>query len=105
MTQIEVTQDGFVVDAAVIAEAFKLMPQDIQPLMRSGDITSISEAGVDEDAGRARLTFYYGGQAVRLVIDQEGNILKQARFPARSPKSIGTEMFPIPTEHSPKTRP
>jgi hypothetical protein len=42
MTQIEVTQDGFVVDAAVIAEAFKLMPQDIQPLMRSGDITSIA---------------------------------------------------------------
>ncbi|MGB3179132.1 MAG: DUF6522 family protein [Albidovulum sp.] len=82
MTQIEVTQDGFVVDAAVIAEAFRLVPKDIQALMRRGDITSISETGVGEDAGRARLTFHYRDRALRLVVDQTGAILKRASFPA-----------------------
>ena len=84
MTQVEVTQDGFVVDATVIAAAFKLPPEKIQPLMRSGDITSKSETGVGADAGRARLTFIHGDRAVRLVVDQTGAILKKTRFPIRS---------------------
>jgi hypothetical protein len=84
MTQIDVTQDGFVVDAAIIAAALKLKPEQIQPLMRSGEITSKSETGVGEDAGRSRLTFLYGDRAVRLVIDQAGTILKRASFPIRS---------------------
>ena len=68
MTQIEVNEDGFVVDAVVIAEAFKLEPENIQPLMRSGEITSLSEKGIDDDAGRARLTFHYRDRAVRLSL-------------------------------------
>ncbi len=82
MTQVEVNQDGFVVDAAVIAEAFNLKPADVQPLMRNGQITSLCEAGIDEDLGRSRLTFHYRDRAVRIVIDQAGCILKQASFPA-----------------------
>ena len=84
MTQIEVNEDGFVVDAVVIAEAFKLEPENIQPLMRSGEITSLSEKGIDDDAGRARLTFHYRDRAVRLVVDKTGTILKRVSFPARS---------------------
>ena len=98
MTRVEVTQDGFVVDAEVIAEAFGLEAKDVQPLMRSGEVTSVSETGVGEDAGRSRITFRYNGRTLRLVVDTEGTILKRSSFPSRSV----AEMFPIPAEHKPK---
>ena len=95
MNQIEVNQEGFVVDAAVIAEAFNLEPENVQPLMRSGEITSNSETGVGDDAGRARLTFHYADRTVRLVVDQTGTILKRVSFTSRSRTSIAAEMFPV----------
>ena len=76
------TKDGFVVDAAVLSAAFDLPPDEVQALMRSGALTSRSETGVGEDAGRSRLTFHYRDRAVRLVVDQTGAILKQTSFPA-----------------------
>ena len=82
MTQVELSQDGFVVDATVLSAAFNLAPEDIQPLMRNGNITSRCETGIDDDAGQSRLTFHYRDRAVRLVVDQAGTILKQTRFPA-----------------------
>ncbi|GIT86845.1 DUF6522 family protein [Roseobacter sp. OBYS 0001] len=84
MTLVEVNADGFVVDALVLAEAFALEPGDVQKLMRIGEITSLSETGIGEDAGRSRLTFHYGDRAVRLVVDQSGVILKKTSFTARS---------------------
>lgn len=102
MTNIEINHDGFVIDAAVPAEAFKLAPHEIHPLMRSGEITSVTETGVGEDEGRARLTFHYGGRTVRLVVDEEGTILKRSSFPSRSRMSISAGMFPIPTDNKPK---
>jgi len=84
MTQVDINQDGFVVDATLLAKAYTLKPEEIQPLMRAGEITSICETGVDQDAGRTRLTFHYRDRAVRFVIDQAGAILKQASFPARA---------------------
>ena len=98
MKSIEVNQDGFVVEAEVIAKAFKLAPQDIQPLMRSGEITSLSETGVGEDEGRARLTFHYAGHSMRLVVDQEGTILKSSSFPSRSRVSNVTDTSPDPAK-------
>ena len=83
MTQIEINLEGFVIEAALLADAFGLQPADVQPLMRSGEITSRSETGMDEDAGRSRLTFHYGDQAVRFVVDQSGAILKRVSFSAR----------------------
>lgn len=96
MTQIEVNQDGFVVDASVIAAAFQLAPEEVQPLMRCGDVTSKCETGVGEDAGRSRLTFHYRDRALRLVVDQAGTVLKQSSFPVQTRASIAADMFPIP---------
>lgn len=98
MSQIEINQDGFVVEASVIAAAFRLAPEDIQPLMRNGEITSKCETGVGEDEGRSRLTFHHDGRALRLVVDQAGTILKQASFPVRTRASIAADMFPVPAK-------
>ena len=47
---------------------------------------SKDQTGVEEDAGRWRLTFFHGGRALRLIVDAEGTILSRATFPARLPQ-------------------
>ena len=81
MTGIAVTADGFTVDVEVIAAGFALDPEQVADLLRDGRITSRCETGIDDDAGRFRLTFYHAGRALRLIVDFRGTILQRARFP------------------------
>ena len=46
--------------------------------MRSGQITSSCERGVDEDAGEFRLNFFHGNRRARLSTDLEGRILRKS---------------------------
>ena len=85
MSNVTFTADGFVVDAEIVGAAFGLPPAEVPAKLRAGDITSRCETGVDEDAGRWRLTFYSGGRALRLVVDESGTILSRATFPAHAP--------------------
>jgi len=87
VTNVEIGDEGFVVDAATVAKAFGLSPPEIQPMMRSGVITSRCEKGVDEDAGRWRLTFFHAGRAVRLTVDEAGKLLTRSTFDAPKPTS------------------
>ncbi|RKF15348.1 hypothetical protein D6850_11055 [Roseovarius spongiae] len=85
MGNVSFSTDGFVVDAEIVGDAFDLPPANVPARLRAGEITSRCETGVDEDAGRWRLTFYCGGRALRLVVDQSGTILSRATFPAHAP--------------------
>ncbi|WP_415182197.1 DUF6522 family protein [Phaeovulum sp.] len=84
MSDVSITAEGFEVDAAVLAAAFDLDPEAVRIRMREGKITSRCETGVEEDAGRFRLTFLHHGVALRLTLDDQGNILSRATFPKRS---------------------
>ena len=84
MTLVQRNGDDFLVDAALLAEAFGLMPAEVQQRMRDGAITARCEAGVDEDQGRWRLTFHHGPRACRFVVDASGNVVTRAAFPART---------------------
>jgi len=78
-------EDGaFVVDARLLAEAFGLRVDQIQPLMREGAIISRCEAGTGADAGCWRLTFLHGERGCRFIIDDAGAILKRATFLVRT---------------------
>jgi len=72
--------DGFVVEAAVLARAFGIPAETVRAMMRDGRITSRCEAGMDEDAGRWRLSFFHAGRTCRLTVDGSGEILKQSTF-------------------------
>ncbi len=89
MTSAERTAGDFVIDAAVLADAYGLSQEEIKARMRDGTITSRCEKGEDEDAGRWRLTFHHEGRALRLTVDAGGRILSRARFdaPRRNPSS------------------
>ncbi|WP_022705004.1 DUF6522 family protein [Pseudorhodobacter ferrugineus] len=80
MTPVELGENGFVVAAESIADAFGLAASAVQGLMQSNAITSRCEKGVGEDEGRWRLTFYYNNRAFRLTVDGASQIVGQARF-------------------------
>jgi Family of unknown function (DUF6522) len=53
-------QDGAIeIEASIVAQGLELEPSSIQSLMRKGQITCLSECGVNENAGRYRLTFFH----------------------------------------------
>lgn len=71
------------VDAALIAQSFAIDPAQVQALMREGKITGLCERGEGEDAGRHRLTFYYGNKRASLVVDAAGRVIEQSTGRAR----------------------
>lgn len=89
MTKVERDGAGFVVSAALLAEAFKITEDDVRLAMREGTMTSRCEVGEGADAGRWRLTFRHAGRACRFTLDASGTILATSRFPARSPSGSG----------------
>jgi hypothetical protein len=84
MTAVEREAGDFVIDAALLADAFGLSQDEIKARMRDGAIVSRCEAGMAADAGRWRLTFHHGNRACRFIVDEAGNILMTARFPVRT---------------------
>lgn len=78
MNAVTVADGEFGVNAAIVAEGLGLDPEFVLAAMRERKITSLCERGIDEDAGRSRLTFRYRERRFRLVIDQDGNILDRS---------------------------
>jgi hypothetical protein len=79
LQDIEIADGAFQIDASVIAAGLGIQVDKVLFLVRSGEIVSTSEHGVDADVGFHRLTFYYGNQRLRLIIDGTGQIVRQSR--------------------------
>ena len=78
MHEVEI-QDGVIqVDASIVGQSLGLEPLQVQNLMREGKLTSSCERGVDEDAGRYRLTFFHEGRRLRLITDNDGRIIRRS---------------------------
>jgi hypothetical protein len=78
MNQIAFEQDAFSVDAALIAEALGMPPRMVLERIRAGQITTLCERGMDEDAGRFRLTFRHGTRRLQLLVDPQGNVITRS---------------------------
>jgi hypothetical protein len=76
--KIDISDEAFVVDAALIGELLRLPPSRVRDLMRSGQITSACERGLDEHAGEFRLTFFHGNRRARISMDLEGRVLRKS---------------------------
>lgn len=77
--KVEISPDGATVDAHDLGPLLGLEPASVPEKMRLGEITSQSEAGIDDDAGNTRLTFWYSGTRVRLTCDATGKVVKTTR--------------------------
>jgi hypothetical protein len=84
MEAVTVTENGFEVDASVIASAFGLDETTVREKMRAGQITSLCETGMDADAGKFRLTFRHDARAFRLTVDNAGRIISRSSFDTRT---------------------
>ena len=78
MSEVQVEDHAIVVDAEVIAQALGIDPNLMQPLLRQGKITTLSERGIDDDAGTHRLTFFYDRRRARLIVNEHGQILRRS---------------------------
>lgn len=78
MIRVEFEQDGISLDAGLIADGLGLEPSIVQAHMREGEITSLCERGIDQDAGLYRLTFFHRNQRLRLIVDSEGKVRRRS---------------------------
>lgn len=78
MKPIEFENGAVQIDAAIVAEGLGLAPSVLQEAMRAGSITSLAERGVDDDAGRHRLTFFSDHRRFRVVVDETGAIIQRS---------------------------
>lgn len=78
MAKIEFEDSAIEVDAAIVAEGLGIEPSLVQEQMREGTITSLCERGIDEDAGRYRLTFFSDRRRLRLLVDHFGNVVQRS---------------------------
>ena len=81
ISSVTVSEEGFVVDAALVGRAFSLSSDDVREEMRKGQITVRSETGIGRDEGRWRLTFVRDRRALRLIVSRDGDVLSQGTFP------------------------
>jgi len=75
MARIKVTEEMIQIDADVLAHAFEISLDDLKRNMRVGTITSQTECGGDDDAGKMRLTFFSHDRRVRITADESGKVL------------------------------
>ena len=78
VTKIEFGDCAVLIDASILGEGLGLEASLVQMLMRKAAITSLCERGIDADAGRFRMTFFYKSRRLRLVVDAAGNILQRS---------------------------
>ena len=75
--RVEFDGDSFSIDAALIAESLGIELTVVRTLMREARITSRCERGIEQDAGRYRLTFFHGERRLRLIVDEAGEVVER----------------------------
>lgn len=78
MSPIALTDGNIHLDAALIAADLGLDCAGVLEAMRARRLTSVCEQGIDEDAGRSRMTFYHGNTRLRLIVDSQGQIVERS---------------------------
>ncbi len=79
-TGIRWTEGTVEVDATLVARGLNLPVEQLMAEMRRGIVYSTSERGIDEDAGRFRLTFRYRDRVFRLIFTKAGEIVSEESF-------------------------
>jgi hypothetical protein len=54
-SKIDIELGTMQIEASIVAQGLELEPSRVQAMMRKGEITSLCERGMNEDAGRYRL--------------------------------------------------
>jgi hypothetical protein len=72
---IAIANGEVTIDAALLASKLGLSEALLKTEMRKGIVYSVTETGINEDAGRTRLTFRYRARAWTVVVDPDGTLV------------------------------
>jgi hypothetical protein len=75
---IEFEEDTIRVDVTIVAKGIGIDPSLVLEHMREGKLTSRCERGIEEDAGRYRLTFFSDNRRFRLIVDDQGHVVQRS---------------------------
>lgn len=78
MAKIEFEQGDIQVDVTIVAKGLGIEPSLVQERMRDGKITTLCERGTDEDDGRWRLSFFSENRRLRIIVDDQGNVVQRS---------------------------
>ena len=76
---ITIADGEITVDAEWLAPKLGLSAAALQAEMRKGNVSSVAETGIDEDAGRTRVTFRYRTRTLIVVVEPDGTVLEKSR--------------------------
>ena len=69
---ITITDGEITVNGELLAPKLGLSAEALKAEMRKGIVSSVAETGIDEDAGRTRVTFRYRTRAWTVVVEPDG---------------------------------
>ena len=68
------------VDAELLAPKLGLSVEALKAEMRKGNVSSVAETGIDEDAGRTRVTFKHRMRVWTGVVNPDGTVVDRLSF-------------------------
>ena len=71
---ITIADGEITINAELLAPKLGLSAEALKAEMRKGFVSSVAETGIDEDAGRTRVTFRYRTRAWTVVVDPDGTL-------------------------------
>ena len=77
---ITIADGEITIDAELLAPKLGLSAESLKAKMRKGIVSSVAETGINEDAGRTRVTFRYRTRAWTVVVDPDGNLVESIAF-------------------------
>lgn len=93
MSDISFENGTILVDPAIVAKGLRLDVEALRAALQDGTVTSLCEKGIEQDAGRFRLTFFSPTCRLRLIVNEDGAVLQTstadyARKPVRSGSAV-----------------
>src|SRR6266446_7638553 len=73
---VTMTDGVITIDADLLASKLGLSVEQLKAEMRRGYVYSVTEQGIDSDAGRTRLTFRYRARSWCMVVDPDGTLVE-----------------------------
>lgn len=77
---ITIVDGEITVDAERLAPKLGLSVEALKAEMRKGIVSSVAETGLNEDAGRTRVTFRYRTRTWTVVVDPDGTLHERLSF-------------------------
>ena len=82
---ITIADGEITIDAKLLAPKLGLSAEALKAEMRKGIVSIVAETGIDEDAGRTRITFRYRTRAWTVVVDPDGTWIECIAPAAKAP--------------------